>query len=1055
MLFLSGMCALIYQVAWLRELRLIFGASTAASAAAVAVFMAGLGIGGLYFGKRADAHRRPLEMYAHLELAISLSAAITPLLVFGARKLYIALGGSTVLGLTGATVVRLILATLVLGIPTFLMGGTLPAASRAVSQASDQGRRAVATLYGVNTFGAVLGAFAANFLLLEVFGTRMTLWLACLINALLGMAARVLAREASAKAATRKPAAEPSEEAVDAAAPEIVERFVWVPPVAAAVAGFTFLLMELVWYRMLGPILGGSSYSFGLILCVALAGIGLGGALYPALGGTRSATLGGFAWTCALEALCIAVPYAAGDRISLVALLLRPFGTIGFTGHVFAWTLVTSVVVLPAAIVSGYQFPLIISLFGRGSTGLGRHVGIAYAANTAGAIAGSLAGGFGLLPLLTAPGCWKLAGALLALTGIASAALVLVFDRRRLGVILPATGCVVAMVLTRAQGPTAAWRHSPVGAGRADASLTNATRNSLIEAVRGVRRTVVWEADGVESSVAVTNADSLSFVVNGKSDGNARIDASTQVMSGLIGAALVGAPETAFVIGLGTGSTAGWLARVPTMKHVQVAELEPVILRVARDCASANEAVLDNPKVSVALGDARELLLTTRSRFDLIFSEPSNPYRAGISSLYTKEFYEAASRVLTRKGVFLQWLQIYDVDGQSLQTAIATLASVFPVVSIWQTESVDLILVASLEPVAIDAEAMRARLQTEPYRTAMTAVWRVTDLEGFLSHHVANPGLARRIAELEGDRVNTDDTNLLEYAFARTVGKGMAVHSSDPWKIARALRLDRPDPIAGPVDWERVDARRALNILPGESKQLPSDWPATLRALYGQVSQYEAGDLGGVRAGWKSHPRDLETPMERAMIAEALAGARDPAALPLIDRVREVRPAEASAILAIYLHAEGKPGEATDALVDAFRLARTDPWPHPELMSRALELSTRISTRDPALGQRLFDALEQPFCIANQNQRRLLTRLDISLALSSPNACVSALAPFEQHPFWTESFLTGRLLCYRSAGDPRAGQAEQDLHDFIASTPTRLGAGLLDSRQAQPAAPAR
>src|SRR5690606_12128348 len=143
----------IYQVAWLRELRLVFGASTAASAAVLAIFMAGLGAGGAWLGRRADKHPNPLAYYAALELAIALTAAATPLLLYGVRSLYTALGGSLVLGLGGATVLRLTLAALVLGLPTVLMGGTLPAAARAAESAADVARNRVAVLYGVNTLG--------------------------------------------------------------------------------------------------------------------------------------------------------------------------------------------------------------------------------------------------------------------------------------------------------------------------------------------------------------------------------------------------------------------------------------------------------------------------------------------------------------------------------------------------------------------------------------------------------------------------------------------------------------------------------------------------------------------------------------------------------------------------------------------------------------------------------------------------------------------------------------------------------------------------------------
>ncbi|MBD3297309.1 MAG: spermidine synthase, partial [candidate division Zixibacteria bacterium] len=189
LLFGSGLCALIYQVAWMKQLALIFGASTAASAAVLAIFMGGLGLGGVLIGKRADRHQRPLVLYAQLEMSIALAAAVSPFLIMGARALYISLGGSVVLGLTGATLVRLLLSAIIIGIPAVLMGGTLPAAARAAETEDDIGRNRIAVLYGINTLGAVTGALLSTFVLLESQGIKLTLWLACLINSAVALIA--------------------------------------------------------------------------------------------------------------------------------------------------------------------------------------------------------------------------------------------------------------------------------------------------------------------------------------------------------------------------------------------------------------------------------------------------------------------------------------------------------------------------------------------------------------------------------------------------------------------------------------------------------------------------------------------------------------------------------------------------------------------------------------------------------------------------------------------------------------------------------------------------
>ena len=178
----SGFCALIYQTTWLREFRLVFGVSTAATAAVVGVFMAGMGFGGIFLGRRSERAPQPLRFYAKLELAIAVVAACSPILILAVRYLYIALGGTATLGVVFGTIVRLAFAALIVGGPAFLRGGTLPAAVRAVTSREDRERHAVGVIYGANTLGAVAGASAGTFYLFENFGNRLTLWLAAVAH---------------------------------------------------------------------------------------------------------------------------------------------------------------------------------------------------------------------------------------------------------------------------------------------------------------------------------------------------------------------------------------------------------------------------------------------------------------------------------------------------------------------------------------------------------------------------------------------------------------------------------------------------------------------------------------------------------------------------------------------------------------------------------------------------------------------------------------------------------------------------------------------------------
>src|SRR5437660_1528037 len=197
------------------------------------------------------------------------------------------------------------------------MGGTLPAAARAVESNDDAGRRRVALLYGANTLGAVTGTLLSTFFMLEVFGNLRTLYVAVLLNALVGIVARQV--KPVIPSVSEGPGWEVREEV--ASQPSLVLT-------AAALTGFVFLLMELVWYRMLAPLLGGSTFTFGLILAIALLGIGLGGAAYSFWGGGGRATVGGFALTCSLEAAALALPFILGDRLAVQQNLLRSLGVL-------------------------------------------------------------------------------------------------------------------------------------------------------------------------------------------------------------------------------------------------------------------------------------------------------------------------------------------------------------------------------------------------------------------------------------------------------------------------------------------------------------------------------------------------------------------------------------------------------------------------------------------------------------------------------------------------------------------------------------------------------
>ncbi len=1041
LLFASGFCALTYQVAWFRALRLIFGASTASNAAVLAIFMGGLGLGGWLLGPRADRHPRPLALYARLELGIAVLAGISPLLVEGVRAAYLSFGGPMALSPGVLAVLKLLLATLVLGGPVVLMGGTLPAAVRACQTDADASRRSLALVYGANTLGSVAGATLGTFFLLELLGTRATLLGAALLNVLVALVALRLSREGDGLVAPAEDA--PAPVAATSARPPLP--FVLT---AALISGFAFFLMELVWYRMLGPILGGSVYTFGLILIFALAGIGIGGLLYSRRPIERPTTLTGFALTCGSMALLLALPYALGDSLALAALFLRSLDHLGFGGLVLGWALIDAVVVLPAAIVAGYQFPMLVSLVGSGAAKVGREVGLTYAWNTVGAILGALAGGFGVLPLLTAPGAWSLVVALLGTLGLTA----LVLDRgtpltRR---VLPIVVIAAAGWALTATGPTSVWRHGGIGAGRAPARFASAT--DLAKWMSARRRAIVWEADGTESSVALEDASSFAFVVGGKSDGNARGDAPTQTMLGLLGAALHPAPKSTFVIGLGTGATAGWLAAVPSVEKVDVVELEPVVLRVAEQCGPVNEGAMQSPKVNVIIGDAREVLPTATTTYDIVVSEPSNPYRAGISSLFTLEFYESVSEKLNDGGLLVQWVQAYDIDGATIRTIVTTIAQVFPVIEIWESQvEGDLILVAARSPWQVDAAALEARLGTEPFLSGIRRVWGVEGLHGFYSGHVASPLFSVALAKegMAQGEICTDDSALVEFGFARTVGQGQLGGVRGLRTAAEARGLDLPVSLTGrtldPVlIRERWQARVVAEGLGDADRPLPDGPdPKAARTRQEARSLYGRGLLRPALQRWQEQaepfgdPREPPNTTDLTLIAEGLVEAGRPEALTVLTQLRERAPLTADAILARYEVRHGDAAKGKALLLDVLTRYRQDPWPLPTVMGRLFDVAEVAAADDPAFASAVVAAMSERFAVGMLDERRKLIRLLVGLAGATrpgPEGtatfgpeCVLLFAETEPWVPWDEGVLANRVRCYAAHAPEKVDAAQRDL----------------------------
>lgn len=958
LLFLSGLCALVYQTVWMREFRAIFGASTAATSAVLGIFMGGLGLGALVLGKRIELHRRPLMTYGNLEIGVGLCAAVSPFLIDGARHAYLALGGSQALGVF-ALPVRLLFSLLILVVPATLMGGTLPAMARSITAANDVGRKGLALVYGLNTLGAVAGVSITSFFLFEAFGMRTTLWLTAGVNVLVGMIARSAGRGEDAPATT-----------TTTTKPD--------PAVAAAafVAGFAFLLYELVWYRLFSPILGGSTYGFSAILCVALLGIGAGGALFSFH--RRPPSWAMFGITSVVEAILLLGPIALGDRVPFFVFYLREWAQVSFPLLIFSWFLILMVMVFPAALVSGYQFPLLVALRGVGRDGVAVDSGAIYSANTIGSIVGSVFGGFVLLPFLGAFSAGRAAALLLVVAG----ALALVRARNVVGAC--AGLAVVVVIAVVADGPGAVWRGTAVGAGRGGLDASTALGRERI--ARGFAGSTVETLDGVESGISVLDGEGYALVVNGKSDGNVISDAQTMVGATLLPALLLPKPpRTAFVIGLGTGQSAGWLATVPSIESVDVAEIEPAVLDFAARCAVTNKAVMQNDRVHHLVGDGRELLQVSKGGYDLIMSEPSNPYRAGLAGFYSTDFYTQAVEKLAPDGYFAQWIQGYEVEPATVQMAIATMKQHFNHVSVWALGYGDILLLASQREQVADIEAMAGRLATEPWREAFQRLYLFEDVDQVLALHIGNDALTTRLAEAWQGGFNSDDLPLLEFAFARSVGRLSSRRpATDLVAISRRLGSTHPTTTAA-HDWTRVDGfrgQRGIAIGASEFGDIVIGAP-----LVGDYLAVRVNNLAGEVL--RGEPTDQT---EEALLA-----------------LSSTLPTEAAALRLIQATRGGAP--APELLAQLVVLLRQDPWLLPVLrepltpaLARAAKgqgEKTASLLREPFAGGRLSEARRQALlaawshaaeagCVADFD---LDTMPPVAATIADAVACFAAFAP--------------------------------------------------------------
>jgi spermidine synthase len=785
LLFASGTAALIYETLWVRQLGRVVGVEVHAVSIALSAFFGGLALGGASLGRLSDRVRRPVRLYAWLEGGVAALGLLSTLALARSPSVFVALQ-DTVGPLAWALPFGLV------GLPAFLMGGTLPSLLRSLHPNADAVARATGLLYAANTAGAVLGTLATPFLLVPAFGIQGTGFFAAAVGLAVASAALVLDRSVHEREAVAPAPAETP--------PPVARRNARFALTLYAVAGGVALGYEVVWSEMLVQFLSTRSYAFAVMLATYLSGLALGSFLWGRLGGR-----GHNPW----RALGMLLAGAGVSALAIVALLgawlpdaqtLAGMWAMRATGRetvevLARFAVAAAVVLLVPTTLLGAAFPVAARLIASAHR-VGAGVGETLAWNTAGGIAGTLLTGFVLVPsfgLVRSLGLLAIVGALVGAVAL----------RRGGG------GRIGAAVMVIAVGFLALTPRDKLAA--------------LLAEKRG--GTLVYYAEDTGGTVAVLEQEANRgsfrrlYIQGVSNSGDAMTSRRYMRLQALLPLVIHrGEPRTALVVGFGTGITAGALLADPGLTARVVAELLPSVVR-ASTFFSGNLGAAKDPRLEIRIGDGRQELLRRSQSYDLITLEPPPPSAAGVVNLYSKEFYELCRSRLQPDGLMAQWLPLPAQNDEDSRSLVKSFIDVFPYATAWSTELHEVLLVGSSSPIELSGGRIASRYAQLGVRSvlaqvgiespaALLATW-VTDRAGLESFAGAAPPV-------------TDDRPLIEHA--AWVRRGELQRVLPHWlALASAVPLPADDAMRPTVEAERRELfgfyRFSLHALAGEHEE--------------------------------------------------------------------------------------------------------------------------------------------------------------------------------------------------------------------------------------------
>ncbi len=755
--FVSGGTALIYEVIWLRLLGLVFGNTTHAVSTILAAYMAGLGFGSFWVGYRVDRWKNSLAAYGLLEIGIGAYAALTFVLLGLVQTLYVAFVQQVSPSPLLFTAARLILSFAVFFIPTFFMGATLPVLITFYVKRSKAVGSETALLYGLNTAGAVLGTFLTGFVLLPFYNMQIVLWMAVTLNIGIGLLACLFSKGLK-DSGIRVP-----ETGIHEAKNPVSSSAVHWLPIGLLISGITAMIYEVSWTRILATVLGSSTYAFTLMLGTFLLGLAIGSAVYQRVLAKRNAALSDWGWLQLSIALSVLVTLPFFAKVGFVSIRLYALSVGNFTTFQLLQFLVCALFMFIPTFCFGATFPVSTAIYTRDPKLVGRKVGTLYLANTIGNIIGSLGAGFLLIPFigihhsfLVAIGIGGAVG-LFALWGSGPFP-----ARQRL-----LSGGLVLFLIAGIGSMRKGWDPHFITSGFhiRPQDMVGWDVPSIL--ARSHSEEILFYREGLNGIISVNQqGDQRTLKVNGKPDASNGIDMATQLLSGHLPHLLHPDPKKTLVIGFGSGTTHRACLMHP-IDRLDSVELEAAVLEVAPYFDAINHRSYEGPRFRSYLNDARNYLLINRDIYDIIISEPSNPWMAGTAHLFTVEFYRQVAEHLSADGIFCQWIQGYGILPDDVRMVVHSVQTAFPHVTLWMSLPGDFFIIASPQPIRFPLDQVREKLNRSPEIRKELVPFGLEKEGGFLSLFLLGEKDVRHY--VRNADLNTDRRLLLEFSTPKSL----------------------------------------------------------------------------------------------------------------------------------------------------------------------------------------------------------------------------------------------------------------------------------------------